>query len=143
VLARVLAVVALAWLVLLPPLFTGGACTREFDAEGARIERDRQSLASPDLAAGYWGTRGIPYSVVSREQCRRSKPRFAQGCGDGPLVYARVPVGNPICGLYRDREILVQLQYDGRNRLARTQVDMNPFKSLPIPFTGRALHWAR
>lgn len=140
---RLLAVVALVWLVLMPPLFTGGACTREFDDEGARIEKDARSIASPGLASSYWSARNIPYSVVSREQCRRAKPRFLQSCGDGPLVYARVPVRNAICSLYRDSEILVQLQYDGRNRLARTQVDMRPFRSLAIPFTGVTLHWAR
>lgn len=140
---RLLAVVALVWLALMPPLFTGGACTREFDDEGTRIEKDARSIASPGLASSYWSARNIPYSVVSREQCRRAKPRFLQNCGDGPLVYARVPVGNAICSLYRDSEILVQLQYDGRNRLARTQVDMRPFKSLAIPFTGITLHWAR
>jgi hypothetical protein len=143
VLARFFAVAAIVWLALMPPLFTGGACTREFDEEGARIEKDAKAITSPVLAAGYWSARNIPYSVVSVEQCRRSKPRFVQNCGDGPLVYARVPVRNTLCSLYRDGEILVQLQYDNRNRLGRTQVDMNPFKSLPVPFTGLTLHWAR
>jgi hypothetical protein len=143
VLVRFLAVVAVAWLALMPPLFTGGACTREFEEESARIGKDAKSIASPTLASGYWTERNIPYSVVSREQCRRAKPRFLQNCGEGPLVYARVPVTNTICSLYRDSEILVQLQYNDRNRLARTQVDMSPYKSLPIPFTGVTLHWAR
>lgn len=142
-LARFLAVVVLAWLVLMPPLFTGGACTREFEEEGGRVERDRRAIASPALAAGYWTARGIPHTVLSREQCRRAKPRFLQACGDGALVYARVPVRNAVCSLYRDGEILVQLHYDDRGRLGRTQVDMKPFKSLPIPFAGVAVHWAR
>lgn len=142
-LVRFLAVVAVIWLALVPPFFTGGACTREFDEEGARIEKDARSIASPGLASSYWSARDIPYSVVTREQCRRAKPRFLQNCGDGPLVYARVPVRNTICSLYRDSDILVQLQYDGRNRLARTQVDMSPFKALPIPVAGITLHWAR
>ena len=71
----------LAWAVILPPVFTGGACTGEFDAESRRI--------------------------------------------------------------YRDDSILVQLQYDRRERLARTQVDMASFKSLPIPFTHAAIDWAK
>jgi len=29
-------VVGLVWLLLLPPLFTGGDCTREFEAEASR-----------------------------------------------------------------------------------------------------------
>jgi hypothetical protein len=54
-----------------------------------------------------------------------------------------VPVRNEICRVYRDDSVLVQLRYDARNRLARTQVDMAPFKSLPIPFMHAAIDWAR
>jgi hypothetical protein len=140
---RAVVLLALAWAAILPPLFTRGACTAEFDAESRRIDADRAALSEPALAAAYWRQRGIPFYNVSNESCRRSRPRFVVECGSGPLVYARVPVRNDICRVYRDDSILVQMQYDDRNRLARTQVDMAPFKSLPIPFTHTAIDWAR
>ena len=70
-------------------------------------------------------------------------PRFLSHCASGTLVYADVPVENAICRLYRDEDIRVQLQYDERGRLARTQVDMDPYKSLPIPGMERQFHWGR
>src|SRR5216117_1729692 len=85
----------------------------------------------------------LPISVVSAEQCRRAKPRFVAACGSGVLVHVVVPVQNRICRFYRDDEIRVQLQYDDRNRLARMVTEMNPFRSLPLPWLGFALHWAR
>jgi hypothetical protein len=39
--------------------------------------------------------------------------------------------------------VRVQLQYDERDRLVRVATDMSPFKSLPLPFIGVTLHWAR
>jgi hypothetical protein len=134
---------AFAWALVMPPLFTGGACTGEFDAESRRIDADRAALSDPARAAAYWNERNVAFHEVSKETCRRSRPRFLANCGDGPLVYARVPVANPVCRVHRDDSILVQLQYDTRNRLARTELDMAPFKSLPIPFTHSAVHWAR
>ena len=61
----------------------------------------------------------------------------------GPLVVAKIPVKDAICRIYRDDEITGWLQYDGRDRLVRQQLDMNAYKSLPIPFTATAIHWAR
>ena len=58
-------------------------------------------------------------------------------------MYARVPVKNQLCRLYRDSEVKVQLQYDERGSLLRMATDMDPYKSLPIPFVGITLHWAR
>ena len=139
---RILAVVALVWVALLPPLFTDGACTAEFDHEASQLGANQKSLASPTLAQAYWCSRQIPISVVSPERCRHAKPRFVEVCGSGALVYAVVPVQNRICRFYRDDGIRVQLQYDSRNRLARMVTEMNPFRSLALPF-GIALHWAR
>jgi hypothetical protein len=141
--ARILAVVALVWLALLPPLFTAGACTAEFDHEASRLAADQKSLATPALAQAYWSSRQVPISVVSAEQCRRGKPRFVEVCGSGVLVHAVVPVQNRICRFYRDDGIRVQLQYDDRNRLARMITEMNPFASLPLSWLGVTLHWAR
>src|SRR5258708_3591070 len=130
--ARIPAVVALVWLVVLPPLFTGGACTAEFDHETSRLAADQKSLATPALAQAYWSSRQVPISVVSAEQCRRGKPRFVEVCGSGVLVHAVVPVQNRICRFYRDDGIRVQLQYDDRNRLARMLTQLNPPTPLPL-----------
>jgi hypothetical protein len=138
---RLAALVAIIWLALLPPLFTDGACTAEFDREAARIEADRKSLATPALASAYLRGRGIPNSLYSLQQCRRAKPRSVVDCGDGALVYATAPVKNFVCRIYRDDEVRIELHYDDRDRLARTAVDMSPYKSLPLP--GITLHWAR
>lgn len=135
--------VVLAWAILMPPLFTEGACTAEFDAETARIATDGERIRTVDSAMRYWASRHQPVQLLTRDDCRRAKPRFLASCGAGPLVIARVPVRNTLCRIYRDSEILVQLQYDDFSRLSRVATDMAPFKSLPIPYTGITLHWAR
>ena len=66
-----------------------------------------------------------------------------QSCGSGALVYAVVPVNNRICSFYRDDGIKVQLHYDERDRLIRMVTDMNPFKSLRLPFVGVTVHWGK
>lgn len=141
--ARILIAVALVWLVLAPPLFTGGACTREFDEEAARIERERPSMRTSGAARAYFAQRSVPAQAIAPDQCRARKPRFLSRCEDGTLVVAKVPVSNAICRIYRDDEILVRLQYDDRDRLARVVLDMAPYKSLPVPGTDASIHWAR
>jgi hypothetical protein len=131
------------WALLAPPLFTDGACTREFEAEAARIEKDRDSLGSLAAARAYWNGRNVEHRVLSLEQCRRARLRFLDQCGPGPMVYATVPVANLICRIYRDTDIKVQLHYTERDRLARVHVDMAPFRSLPIPGTGARIDWAK
>ena len=135
--------VFVAWLILVPPLFTDGACTEEFDAEAERIGTDGERIRTVDSALQYWASRNQPVQLLTRDDCRRAKPRFLAYCGAGPLVIARVPVRNAVCRIYRDSEILVQLQYDDFGRLSRVATDMAPFKSLNLPYTGITLHWAR
>lgn len=135
--------VALIWLILLPPLFTDGACTAEFDVEAATIGTDGPRILTVDAARQYWASRHQPIAVLTRDDCRRVKPRFLAQCGAGTLVIAKVPVRNAVCRIYRDGDILVQLQYDDFGRLARVATDMAPFKSLHIPYTSISLHWAR
>ena len=127
----------------MPPLFTGGACTAEFDHDASQLAANQKSLATPTLAQAYWSSRQIPISVVSAEQCHRAKPRFVAACGSGVLVHAVVPVQNRICRFYRDDGIRVQLQYDARNPLASMVTEMNPFWSLPLSWLGINLHWAK
>src|SRR5256885_1982180 len=88
---RIYAAVVIAWIVLLPPLFTDGACTGEFEAESDRLQADAASLRTYDAAMKYWAARRQPVATVSRDDCRRSKPRFLASCGSGPLVYVQVP----------------------------------------------------
>ena len=95
---RIVAAVAIIWLALMPPLFTAGACTAEFEREMRRLGSDRKSLSSPALAASYWSARRVPFAVIAADQCRKAKPRFL--------------------------------------------LDMNPYRSLPLPF-GVTLHRGR
>ena len=126
----------------MPPLFTGGACTAEFEAEAARLEADRVRLKTPSSASEYLRGLGVAHSVASVDDCRRAKPRWLQSCGGGPIVHAAVPVSNLVCRIYRDDEIRVHLFYDERDRLVQTRMDMNPYKSLPL-VGGITLHWGR
>lgn len=138
-----LVVVAVVWLALMPPLFTDGKCTAEFEAASKRLETERKAIASPERAASYWRESHVRHAVMSPEECRRRKPRMLERCGDGALVIAWVPVRNTICSLYRDDTVRVYLQYDKYDRLARMQLEMSPYKSLPLPFLGTTLHWGR
>ncbi len=140
---RILAAVALVWLALLPPLFTGGACTAEFDRESARLSADQSSISSPAHAQAYWSARQISSSLIPADQCRRFKPSYIDACARGSIVYSVVPVHNLVCRVYRDSGVKVQLLYDDHERLTRMLIDMNSFKSLPIPWTGVTLHWGR
>ncbi len=140
---RILGFVAMVWLVLMPPLFTDGACTAEFDREASQLTVNQKALESPTRAQDYWNSRQIPVSVITVKQCRRARPRFVDVCGSGDIVYAIVPVQNLVCRVYRDSEIRIQLQYDDRNRLSRMVTDMNPFRALPLPWLGVTLYWGR
>lgn len=140
---RVYALIALVWVVLLPPFFTAGACTAQFDAESDRLKADAGKVRMADAALKYWAGRGVPVATLTADECRQAKPRFLSRCGSGTLVYVKVPVENQVCRVYRDSEIKIQLQYDENGRLAQLVTDMNPFKSFPIPFTGKSLDWAR
>jgi hypothetical protein len=140
---KLLAVVAVTWLLLMPPLFTGGECTREFEAEAARIEADRASMTVAAQARDYFARRGAEQRFLSLQQCRLARLRFLGQCGPGATLYASVPVKNTVCRLYRDDAITVQLHFTEKERLARVQVDMAPYRTLPLPFLDTAIHWAR
>jgi hypothetical protein len=140
---RIYIVVLVAWAAMMPPFFTAGACTAEFDAESARLKRDANQFRKLDLATDYWRSRGIAIANLSQEQCRQANRYFAAQCGKGTTITVRVPVENRICRFYRDSEIKTHLQYDEAGRLTRMATDMKPFLSLPIPFTSTTIHWAR
>jgi hypothetical protein len=139
---RFYAVLAVVWLVLLPPFFTQGRCTEEFEQASAKFQANRSALWSPKLAAAYLEKNSIPFNVVTAEGCRRVKPRSLMHCPPGTLVFAQVPVQDWICRIYRDDATKVTLQYDERDRLRSIVSDMAPYRSLPLPW-GEYLHWAR
>ena len=141
--AKFLVVVLIVWALLAPPLFTGGDCTRQFEAEAQRIEDDKASLTSLPQARKYWTERRVEHRYLTLDQCRRARMRFIDQCGPGPMLLATVPVDNLICRVYRDESVTVQLHYTDKERLARVQVDMAPYKSLPVPFTRTVIHWGR
>src|SRR5277367_4956037 len=130
---RVFAAVVLFWLVVLPPFFTDGACTAEFDAVARQIHDHQPSFADPASAQAYWNSVNVPVHVLTSAQCRTSRPRFVEVCSPGDLLYLTVPVRNQICKVYRDSGVSVQFQYDDRGRLRRFQADMKPFKVFSIP----------
>jgi hypothetical protein len=140
---RFILMLVAVWLALLPPFFTDGACTAEFDHVATLIADNDKALASPESAFAYWRSRNVPVQVISIDQCHRSRPRFVEDCGLGDLVYAAVPIQNKICRFYRDSKVRVQLQYDERGRLRQVRTDMNPFKYLPLPWLGVTLNWAK
>jgi hypothetical protein len=131
------------WIALMPPFFTDGACTAEFDAEAKRLDKDMALLATPALAAAYWKTRQIGSTVTSGERCRAARPAYVERCTPGSSVYSTIPVVNRVCSFYRDDMIKILLQYDNAERLMRVQTDMKPYKSLPLPLTGKTVYWAR
>lgn len=138
----ILVLLAIVWLALLPPLFTGGACSAEFDQANQWLETNRRALSTPDLASQLLQTRGAKVVVTTAAQCRVSKPRQVRQCDFGTLVRADLPVQDQICKLYRDDSVKITLHYDDKARLARIATDMAPYKSLPLP-GGHLIHWAR
>jgi hypothetical protein len=140
---RLLSVIALFWAVFLPPFFTDGACTAEFDQASRLIGDNQASFASPASALKFWRLRNVPVQVVTSERCHVSRPRFVEVCGPGDLLYVKIPVQNTVCHYYRDSSIRAQFQYDDRGRLRQFVAEMDPYKFLSIPWTGIKLYWGK
>ena len=70
---RLAIALAFLWALLLPPIFTRGACTAEFDAESRRIDADRVGLSDPERAAAYWRERNIVFYQLSNESCHEGR----------------------------------------------------------------------
>lgn len=140
---RVLLVVAVIWAILLPPFFTDGACTAEFNNVARQIQDNKPSLASPTSALSYWNSVHVPVQLISAERCHVSKPRFVDECGRGDLLYVTVPIQNKVCHFYRDSDVRIQLQYDDQGRLRQLQADMKPFKFFSLPWRATPLYWAK
>jgi hypothetical protein len=139
---KLYAVIALIWLALLPPLFTHGACTAEFDRAYTQVISNQNFFSTPEIALLRLRSEQWQASLLTPDACRHGRPRWVERCGYGPLVIAKRPVVNRICSLYRDDSIRAQLEFDEGNHLGRILIEMEPFKTLPLPF-GWTLHWAR
>lgn len=137
-----LALVALVWIALLPPLFTRGACSEEYEEVNTLVAANKQDFASPAAALQALQRRGVAARLLTPDDCARAKPRFLMQCRSGSLVYAEVPVRNRVCRVYRDDKTLLQLQYDRRDRLLSTLVEMSPYKFLPLPWGG-SIDWGK
>ena len=135
--------IALIWAILMPPFFTNGACTAEFDQVARQIQDNKPALSSPASALSYWNSLHMPIQVISAERCRISKPRFVEDCGRGDLLYVTVPIKNKVCHFYRDSAVRIQLHYDDRGRLRQLQADMKPFKYFSFPWLRHDLNWGR
>jgi hypothetical protein len=140
---RVFLILALFWAVLLPPFFTDGACTAEFDQVSRQIQENKAAFSSPLSAQQYWYAQHLPVQVIAADRCRVSRPRFVDVCGPGDLIYVAVPIQNKVCHFYRDSSVRIQFQYDDRGRLRRFQADMDPFKLFSIPWLGIKLYWGK
>ena len=140
---RVLIAIALFWAIILPPFFTDGACTAEFNSVYRQIQDNKAAFASPASALRYWQTQNVPVQVVTSERCHVSRPRFVDVCGPGDLLYVKVPIQNKVCHYYRDSSVRVQFQYDDRGRLRQFDAEMDPYKYFSIPWTQIKFYWAK
>jgi hypothetical protein len=133
----------LGWLALLPPFFTNGVCQREFESAATLTQSNLEKLGSSARALQRWASLGVPAAIPSQSECRSSSNRLSLPCGTGTLVVAHVPIQNTVCRIYRDDEVRVQLQFDEHDSLVRLATDMNPYRSLPVPFSSVVVHWGR
>jgi hypothetical protein len=140
---RVFLVIVLFWAILLPPFFTDGACTAEFDKVARQIQDDKAAFASPSSALKYWQSQNVPVQLISSQRCHRSRPRFVDVCGPGDLLYLAVPIQNKVCRYYRDSSVRVQFQYDDQGRLRGYEAAMDPYKYFHIPWLGINWYWGK
>lgn len=140
---RVFIVIVGIWLVLMPPFFTEGACTAEFDQVARAIQDNKPIFGTIASTKAFWRSTAASVQTVSAAQCRFSRPRFVDSCGPGDLLYVSIPIQNKICHYCRDSEVRVLFQYDEHGRLRKLQADMKPFKFFSIPWFGTKLYWGK
>lgn len=129
----VAAVAALAWL---PPLFTRGACTAEFDALSDRLQQARAQVLTLSAAESYLASHGLHYQRLTQQQCESSTLSDIASCPGGTLIIGAVPVQNRICHYYRDANVRFQLGFNHFAQLVSVQTDMNPYHTLKVPVLG-------
>jgi len=126
----VAAVGALAWL---PPLFTRGACTAEFDALSEQLQEARAQILTLSAAESYLAAHGLRYQTLTDRQCESSALSDIVSCPGGALIVGVLPVKNGICHYYRDANVRFQLGFNRFAQLVRIQTDMNPYRKLKLP----------
>jgi hypothetical protein len=129
-------IVLVALAALLPPFFTRGECTQEFDALAALLERARPEVLTLPAAQQFLAAHALTYRLVSPESCESTPQRDVEGCPGGALLLGSVPVRNPICRYYRDSRVRFQLGFNPHAQLVRIQADMNPYGRILIPYFG-------
>jgi hypothetical protein len=138
-----LLLLAMGWLALMPPFFTHGACTAEFDAAGNVLQVARAELATLSDAQAWLKSHALAYQVLAADRCESQAPPEVQICPGGPLILITVPVQNRVCRYYRDSSIRQVLGYNALQQLVHMQTDMHPFRMLKLPFFDFELSWAR
>jgi len=120
----------------LPPFFTHGACTAEFDATAGQLEAARPELLTLKTAQQYLSAHALAYRLISAERCESAPLRDVDSCPGGALLMGAVPVANRICRYYRDGSVRFQLGFNAHEQLVRIQTDMNPYGKLRLPLIG-------
>lgn len=128
----VAAVIAL----LLPPFFTHGACTAEFDAVADLLEGARPQLLTLPRAREFLAAHRMTYQTLTAQQCEAARPREVDLCPSGELLLGAVPVANRVCRYYRDDSVRFQLAFNVHAQLIHIQTDMQPYRMLRIPMTA-------
>jgi len=130
-------------LALLPPLFTHGTCTAEFDSASDAMEAARARMVTLADAQQYLASRALPYTVVRPERCESFRPRFVDACPGGPVLLVEIPVKSMVCRYYRAGSTHVQLGFNARLQLTRLQTDMSPYHMLKLPMFDFEIDWAK
>jgi len=139
----VIALILGALAVMVPPFFTQGACTAEFDAAGGVLEGLRPHFGTLSEAQSYLTSQSIPFRLVSAQRCESWPPRDVVVCPGGPILLFDQPVRNRVCRYYRDGTIRLQLGFNSSLQLVRLQTDMDPYRMIRLPLSGYELDWAK
>ena len=120
---------------LLPPLFTHGACTEEFDVVSNRLEAARSELLTLPAARAFLAAHGLGYQALTARQCATFHPADVETCPSGVLLIGAVPVKGRVCRWYRDDSVRFQLGFNTAEQLIHIQTDMRPYRILKFPMT--------
>lgn len=130
-------------LALLPPFFTHGACTAEYNAASDAIEHVRSRLATLEDAQAYLKSQALAYNLLTADQCRSFPPAWVDVCPGGPTLLVEIPVKNRVCHYYRDGSVHIQLGFDRYLQLVRLQTDMSPYHFVKLPWLDFEVDWAK
>jgi len=128
---------------LLPPLFTHGACTAEFNAVSDLLESARPEILTLSRARQFLATHGMAYQTLSAQQCQAVRPREVELCPSGELLLGAVPVTNQVCRYYRDDSVRFQLAFNLNRQLIHIQTDMHPYRMLKFPMIDFEIDFAK